>query len=146
MLKDNVIMLRKIAGYSQEEVAEKIDISRQAYAKWEKGESIPDVMRCQKLAELYGISLDSLLNFSFKVGDEPVPPGPKGKHIFGTVKINERGQIVIPKKVREVFDIKKDDELILLGDETEGLALMKAELFEKRMNYIWSKRQNRIEE
>lgn len=77
MLKDNVTMLRKIAGYSQEEVVEKIDISRQAYAKWEKGESIPDVMRCQKSAELYGISLDSLLNFSFKVGDEPVPPDRK---------------------------------------------------------------------
>lgn len=73
-------------------------------------------------------------------------PAPKGKHIFGTVKMNERGQIVIPKRARDVFDIKKDDELILLGDEMEGLALMKAEFFEKRMSYIWSKRQDRIEE
>lgn len=146
MLRDNIIMLRNVKGYSQEEVAEKIGISRQAYAKWEKGESVPDVMRCQRLAELYGTSLDSLLNFSFKIGNEPVMPGPKGKHIFGTVKLNECGQIVIPKEARELFDIKKDDELILLGDETEGLALMKAELFERRMNYIWSKRQNIIEE
>ncbi len=146
MLRDNIIMLRNVEGYSQEEVAEKIGISRQAYAKWEKGESVPDVMRCQKLAELYGTSIDSLLNFSFKVGNEPMMPAPKGKHIFGTVKINERGQIVIPKKAREVFDIKKDDELILLGDETEGLALMKADFFEKRLNYIWAKRRSMIEE
>lgn len=146
MLRDNIIMLRNVKGYSQEEVAEKIGISRQAYAKWEKGESVPDVMRCQKLAELYDVSIDSLLNFSFKIGNEPMAPGPKGKHIFGTVKINERGQIVIPKKAREVFNIQKDDELIVLGDEAEGLALIKAELFEKRMNYIWSKRKNVIEE
>ena len=146
MLRDNIIMLRNVKGYSQEEVAEKIGVSRQAYAKWEKGESMPDVMRCQKLAELYGTSIDSLLNFSYKVGNEPVMPGPKGKHIFGTAKINERGQIVIPKKAREIFDIKKDDELVVLGDETEGLALIKAELFERRMNDMWSKRHNIIEE
>lgn len=146
MLRDNIIMLRNVKRYSQEEVAEKIGVSRQAYAKWEKGESVPDVMRCQKLAELYGTSIDSLLNFSYKVGNEPVMPGPKGKHIFGTVKINERGQIVIPKKAREIFDIKKDDELVVLGDETEGLALIKAELFERRMNDMWSKRHNIIEE
>lgn len=39
MLNDNIVMLRNINGYSQEEVAEKIGISRQAYAKWEKGVS-----------------------------------------------------------------------------------------------------------
>lgn len=48
--------------HATEKMAEKIGISRQAYAKWEKGESVPDVMRCQKLAELYGTSIDSLLN------------------------------------------------------------------------------------
>lgn len=146
MLRDNIIMLRNVHGYSQEEVAEKIGISRQAYAKWERGESVPDVMRCQKLAELYDTSVDSLLNFSGKVGEGTVVAGPNGKHIFGTVKVNERGQILIPKKAREVFDIKKDDELVLLGDETEGLALIKAEVFEIRMNEALSKRKNIIEE
>ena len=43
MFKENISMLRNINGYSQEEVAEKIGISRQAYAKWEKGETVPDV-------------------------------------------------------------------------------------------------------
>lgn len=61
-------------------------------------------------------------------------PAPKGKHIFGTTKINDRGQIVIPKKAREIFDIKPDDELIILGDEAEGIAIMKADIFEKRIN------------
>ena len=43
MLKDNLMMLRTVRGYSQEEIAEKISISRQAYAKWESGVTIPDV-------------------------------------------------------------------------------------------------------
>ena len=54
MLKDNLLMLRNIHGYSQEEVAERIEISRQAYAKWESGATIPDVEKCGKLAEMYG--------------------------------------------------------------------------------------------
>lgn len=140
------MMLRSVNGYSQEEVAEKVGISRQAYAKWEKGETVPDVERCQKLAELYGTTIDSILNFSHKVGDSVVTPAPKGKHIFGTVKVNERGQIVIPKRARELFDIKKDDAIVVLGDEAEGLALMKADFFEKRMNMVWDNMRNVVEE
>ena len=68
MLKENISMLRSVNGYSQEEVAEKIGVSRQAYAKWEKGETVPDVERCQKLAEVYGVTIDSLVNSSDKVG------------------------------------------------------------------------------
>lgn len=40
MLKENLVILRNIHGYSQEEIAEKINISRQAYAKWETGDSL----------------------------------------------------------------------------------------------------------
>lgn len=138
MLKENILMLRNVNGYSQEEVAEKIGISRQAYAKWEKGETIPDVERCQKLAELYGVTIDALLNFSEKVGTTTLVPGPKGKHIFGTTKINDRGQVVIPKKARDLFDIKPDDALIILGDEAEGIAIIKADQFEKRLNETWN--------
>ena len=146
MLSENIMMLRSVNGYSQEEVAEKVGISRRAYAKWEKGETVPDVERCQKLAELYGTTIDSILNFSHKVGDSVVTPAPKGKHIFGTVKVNERGQIVIPKRARELFDIKKDDAIVVLGDEAEGLALMKADFFEKRMHMVWDNMRNVVEE
>ena len=41
----------------------------------------------------------------------------KGHYIFGTVKVGERGQIIIPKEARQVFDIKAGDTLIVLGDE-----------------------------
>lgn len=146
MLKDNIAMLRSINGYSQEEVAEKTGVSRQAYAKWEKGEVVPDVERCQKLAELYGVSIDSLVNFSDKLGTTTLTPGPKGKHIFGTTKINDRGQLVIPKKARELFNINNGDSLVVLGDEAEGIALMKADIFEKRLNDTWNNMKQEINE
>ncbi len=48
-----------------------------------------------------------------------------GRHIFGTVKVGERGQIVIPKEAREVFGIKPGDTLLVLGDEKHGIFISK---------------------
>ncbi len=54
--------------------------------------------------------------------------GPKGKHLFGLVKIGEKGQILIPKEARDIFGLKPGDKLLLLGDEAQGLALVKADM------------------
>jgi AbrB family looped-hinge helix DNA binding protein len=54
---------------------------------------------------------------------------PKEKHIFGTVKVGEKGQIVIPKEARELFNIKPGDSLLVLGDEAQGIAIVKSEGF-----------------
>lgn len=54
---------------------------------------------------------------------------PKGKHIFGTVKIGEKGQIVIPKEARDIFHMQPGDSLVVLGDEATGLALIKNDVF-----------------
>lgn len=53
----------------------------------------------------------------------------KGKHLFGICKVGEKGQIVIPKDARDIFNIKPGDSLIVLGDEKKGLAILKAEVF-----------------
>ena len=50
---------------------------------------------------------------------------PKGKHIFGMVKVGDKGQIVIPAKARKLFQIEPGDHLIILGDEAQGLAIKK---------------------
>jgi AbrB family looped-hinge helix DNA binding protein len=52
----------------------------------------------------------------------------EGKHIFGMVKVGERGQIVIPKDARDMFGIEPGDSLLVLGDEEKGLAIVKADL------------------
>lgn len=47
--------------------------------------------------------------------------------MFGTVTVGTRGQIVLPKKAREVFQIKAGDTIMVLGDEAQGIALVKAD-------------------
>lgn len=136
MLKDNLIILRKYKGISQEEIAEIIGISRQAYGKWEKGETIPDIEKCDNLAKFYGITVDDLLHFETHQSGMIIPPGPSGKHICGTTAINERGQIVIPKKARDLLKLQKGDNFVVLVDEAEGLALVKAEVFEGKLEDI----------
>ena len=51
----------------------------------------------------------------------------KREHMFGTVTVGARGQIVLPKKAREVFQIKAGDTIMVLGDEAQGIALVKAD-------------------
>ena len=51
------------------------------------------------------------------------------KYMFGVCKVGEKGQIVIPKDARKIFDIQAGDYLILLGDKKKGLALVKTEVF-----------------
>lgn len=132
MLKDNLVMLRNMYGFSQEEIAGKINISRQAYAKWENGATIPDIVKCSLLAQIYGVSLDSLVKSETAEGIGMIPPAPKGKYIWGSVTINERGQLVIPKDAREKYTLTGGKRLIVLGDE-DGIALIPAEKFEENM-------------
>lgn len=122
MINENLKTLRTINRLTQEEVAEKIKVSRQAIAKWEKGESVPDIHSCVALANLYNVTLDNLVSYKEEVEGLAVPP--KGKHFFGIVNVGERGQIVIPKKARETFNIKAGDSLIIVGDEERGLAIV----------------------
>lgn len=129
MLKDNLTMLRSMHGFSQEELAEKIGISRQAYAKWESGATVPDIEKCMALAKVYGVSIDSLVKTEDVEGVGMMPPAPMGKNIWGTVTVNERGQIVIPKAAREKFGLTGGKRLIVLSDEN-GIALLPAEQFE----------------
>ena len=135
MLKENLLLLRNIHGLSQEEIAEKLNISRQAYAKWESGATVPDIEKCAKLAEIYGVSIDSLLKTETIDGKTVIPPAQKDKNIWGSVTINDRGQVVIPIAVREKLGIKGGQRLIVLSDK-EGIALIPAELFEKKMQKI----------
>ena len=133
MLAENLALLRNIRGMTQEEVAEVIGISRQSYAKWEQGETIPDIEKCARLAEYYGVSIDALVHQDEEIGKTRVAPAPMGKHLWGTVAMGAKGQIVIPKAARDTFRLSEGDRLVVLGDEEQGIALIKAEVFEERM-------------
>ena len=128
MLKENLVILRNIHGYSQEEIAEKINISRQAYAKWETGATVPDIEKCSLLAAVYGVTIDSLIKTETADGIGTIPPAPKGKNIWGSVTVSDRGQIVIPKEARELFGIKPGDTLLILGEAETGLIVSRPDV------------------
>ena len=122
MLQDNLFSLRKMKKMSQEELADRIGVSRQTLSKWETGESIPDLEKGRKLADLFGVSLDELMNYEPPGPGLPVPP--KGKHFFGVATVGDKGQVVIPARARKIFHITPGDQLVILGDEESGLALI----------------------
>lgn len=123
---ENLVELRKYHDFSQEELADMISVSRQTLSKYETGESLPDIEKCKRLADVFGVTIDDLISYDKKNEDNlglGVPP--KGKHIFGMVKVGDKGQIVIPAKARQIFDINPGDSIIVLGDEEQGIALIK---------------------
>lgn len=78
MFADNLIELRKLNNLSQEELAEKINVSRQTLSKYETGESLPDIEKCSALANIFGVSVDELINYKKDEGMGLNVP-PKGK-------------------------------------------------------------------
>lgn len=68
-LGNNLFHARKKCGLSQEEVAEKLGVSRQTISKWETNETIPDIYQSKKMAKLYKISLDSLIEFDVELSE-----------------------------------------------------------------------------
>ncbi len=128
MFHKNLISLRKLKRMTQEDLAGRLGVSRQAIAKWEAGETVPDLEKCKVLADVFEVSLDDLANFDPEKNQGLAAP-PKGKYIFGVVTVGEKGQIVIPAKARKTFSIEIGDRLIVLGDERQGLALLKTDVF-----------------
>jgi AbrB family looped-hinge helix DNA binding protein len=128
MFKDNLVQMRKALQLTQEDIADKLGVTRQSVAKWESGDTVPDLDKCKLLADIFGVSLDDLANYesdeNFGLG---VPP--KGKHLFGLVTVGDKGQIVIPAKARKIFDISAGDRMLVLGDEGQGIAIVKADSF-----------------
>ena len=65
----------------------------------------------------------------------------EGKYIFGVCKIGEKGQIVIPKEARELFDIRPGDTLLILGEESKGLIVSRPELLRDLADEIFEDKQ-----
>ena len=70
ILADKIILLRKKSGWSQEDLAEKLNISRQSISKWERGDALPSIDNLIRLSDLLDLSLDELI---MNRGELPLP-------------------------------------------------------------------------
>ena len=126
MLDENIRWLRKQDNLSQEDFAERFGVSRQSVAKWESGESTPDLMKCREIAQFYDISIDTLVSVPL---DGSSVKEDDGKYIFGMVKVGENGEIKLPEYALKVFGFKTGDRLMVMGDTAKGgIALAKVSL------------------
>ena len=82
-LSEKIMILRKQKGWSQEELAEKLEVSRQAVSKWESGQASPDIEKILKISQLFEVSTDVLLKEEYDVDateeakePEPIPSAP----------------------------------------------------------------------
>ena len=123
MVGENIIFLRKRNGMTQEALSERINVSRQTVAKWERGESEPDCSSLMRLSTLFNVTIDALVG-NVEEDQKMIGVAPKGKYFFGMAKIGEEGSIVLPQKALEIFNLSIGSELAVLGDEDRGFALV----------------------
>ncbi len=117
-IMNQIRILRTQRGLTQEAVAEKIGVSRQAVAKWEKGETLPDIETCIRLADLFGVPLEVLARGITEVSVSG------GQQMYGCVRMNDKGQITLPVNVREAFGLRPGTLLLVLADTDKGIALV----------------------
>lgn len=113
--------LRKQKGYSQEELADKLGISRQAVSKWERAEASPDTDNLILLAKLYGVSLDELLNIE-KSGEYQEENPVIEEEVKEESIIEERKEIDLEAKEEE-YKEKKNSEKKVLKEVIDGITV-----------------------
>lgn len=118
-IASNIKYFRDRNHWTLEELAEKVGVSRQALAKWEQGKSLPDVVNCARLAQVYEIPVDELLWYN---PESAATATTKGKHFFGTVILGESG-VPLSTEARQAYGLADGSQLTLLGNEI-GLALV----------------------
>ncbi len=62
---------------------------------------------------------------------------PRGKHLFGTARVGEKGQLVIPKEARELFGIRPGDTLLILGDERTGILISRPDVMQDVAKHVF---------
>ena len=86
---DKLVQLRKRKGWSQEDLAEKLDVSRQAISRWENGSALPDAYNLLQLSHLYDVSTDYLLNDEYESDDDLPRVKSVEATLNNTVKMNQ---------------------------------------------------------
>lgn len=122
-LAKNLKKYRIMKDLTQEDIADYLNITPQSVSKWERGESYPDIEKCVRLSKLYNVSLDALIN---KPLEELInEDGKRDRYVFGLTVLGKNGTIRLPQKAIEIFEITEKDALLVVGDKTQGIAIVK---------------------
>ena len=106
---------------TQEELAEKMNVSRQTVAKWEAGDSIPDIAKCSVLASIFNLYLDDIADMFIGRDDESSMHA-KNQYFLGISKIENR-TVVLPENAMKMYGFKEGDVLLILGNSSQGISL-----------------------
>lgn len=95
ILADKIINERKKLGWSQEELAEQLDVSRQSVSKWESAQSIPELTKIIQMADIFGVSTDYLLKDDIEPADsEPVLKTDEGPEKISVVTLEQANEFM----------------------------------------------------
>ena len=101
------------------------DLRVTEYQTYEENETYPDIENCIKLSALFHVSLDAFVKEPIQLMlDEP---NDKGQYLFGIVKVDESGSVPLPDKALSLMEILPGDRMLLLGDRTQGIAIVKCD-------------------
>ena len=131
ILADKIIELRKKNGWSQEELAEKLDVSRQSVSKWESAQSVPDMNKILKLSEIFGVSTDFLLKDEMETAEYvDIPSEADEEKTVRKVSMEEASAFINERKIQSgrialgvMLCILSPVVLITLGGASESGAI-----------------------
>lgn len=127
-LGNNLAKARKKSGLSQEEVAEKLGVSRQTISKWETDETLPDIRQSKRLAVLYHLTLDELIDFDADVKEI--------ENIIEKTSEETQNKIDWTKVWSKKYPVLGTyQDTVNIGDYADGLRAMLKKL---RMDYGYS--------
>lgn len=127
-IADNIRTLRRKNDYTLEQLAEIIDVSRQTIAKWEIGETLPDIANCVKMATLFKVTLDEFVTMQVDRPEKMADDSKNGR-VMGIVDVETDGRIIIPDQIRDLFEIQSGEKMLLLADKNQGIAIVKCSQF-----------------
>ena len=121
-LSEKIMDLRKKSGWSQEELAERLGISRQSVSKWETGESIPDIDKIIRMSELWNVSTDYLLKEEEVMEESDIPDSAEkqnsetyqeyaqnfGRHTSEEQKSSQRRRQVSPEEAEDFLALSRE--------------------------------------
>lgn len=151
-LGNSLFHARKKSGLSQEEVAEKLGISRQTVSKWETGETLPDIRQSKRLALLYHLSLDELIDFDLDVQEieQAIARSDEKREekIDWTRAWGKKYPILLeyPAQVNtEYYAVRLDELLQTMRDEYNYSELDAMLVLKDILAQVWKRRKNKTQ-